>query len=71
MKLIKKISKPTLIIITLFLLNLVVFAMLSSNIKKQDNVVTEMTTSQESKTYFKSGVDVLNWSYTLYKYFKR
>ncbi len=71
MKRLKTISKSTLIIITLLVLNIVVFSAISSGIKHTEEEVAEMSTSTESNTYFKSGVNVLNWSYTLLKYFRQ
>ncbi|NNJ55389.1 MAG: hypothetical protein HKP14_04635 [Bacteroidia bacterium] len=71
MQKLKKIGKPTLVIIALLILNVGAFSILSSGIKHNQEDVAEMSTTTESSTYFKSGVDVLSWSYTLLKYFRQ
>jgi hypothetical protein len=67
----KKISKPILIIVSLVALNLVVFSFVSSGIKQSKVQAEQVSSATETTTYFKSGVEVLSWSYSLMKYFKQ
>lgn len=71
MQKLKKIGKPTLVILALLLLNIGAYSILSSGIKQNQDDVAQLSTTTESSAYFKSGVDVLSWSYTLLKYFRQ
>jgi hypothetical protein len=68
---IKSIKKSTLVILALLVLNVVTFAILSSDIKQNYRTTDTITTSVENNNYFKAGVNVLDWSYTLLRYFRR
>lgn len=68
---VKKISKPTLVILSLVTLNLVVLGFVSNGIKHSKVEAEQVSATTQSNAYFKSGVEVLNWSYTLLKYFKQ
>jgi hypothetical protein len=67
----KKIKKSTLVILVLLFLNLVLFYTVASNIKAQHPTTDTITTVNDNNTYFKAGVNVLDWSYTLLRYFRR
>ena len=71
MQKLRKIGKPTLVILALLILNIGAYSILSSGIKQNKDEVAQMSTTTDSNTYFKSGVDVLSWSYTLLKYFRQ
>ena len=71
MQKLRKIGKPTLVIVALLLLNIGAFSILSTGIKQNQEDVAQISTTTESNTYFKSGVDVLSWSYTLLKYLRQ
>ena len=68
---IKSIKKSTLVIMALIVLNVMTFALLSSEIKHNYRTTDTITTSVENNNYFKAGVNVLDWSYTLLRYFRR
>ncbi|HAY87895.1 MAG TPA: hypothetical protein DCY51_00460 [Bacteroidetes bacterium] len=67
----KSIKKSTLVILTLIVLNIVAFTLLSSNIKQNYRTTDTISTSVENNNYFKAGVNVLDWSYSLLRYFRR
>jgi len=67
----KKVKKSTLVIIALVLLNLLTFSVLSSSIRTHFPTTENVFTPEDNNTYFKSGTDVLDWSYTLLRYFRR
>ena len=67
----KSIKKSTLVILTLIVLNIVAFTLLSSNIKQNYRTTDAISTSVENNNYFKAGVNVLDWSYSLLRYFRR
>lgn len=69
MKRLKNISKTGLVIAALLLLNLGVFTAVRSSVSELELDTHQMTTQNDDNSYFKSGVDVLNWTYTLYRYF--
>ena len=71
MQKLKKSSKPILIIIALIVCNVLAFSILSKGAKKSEEVSVGITMDTESNSYFKSGVNVLSWSYTLLKYFRQ
>lgn len=66
----KSIKKSTLVILTLIVLNIVAFTLLSSNIKQNYRTTDTISTSVENNNYFKAGVNVLDWSYSLLRYFR-
>lgn len=54
------------------MLNVAVFAVVSTGIKRNAPAATDTIASHnDNNTYFKSGVNVLDWSYTLLRYFRR
>jgi hypothetical protein len=67
----KKSSKPILVIIALIVCNILTFSVVSKEAKKSEAVSVGISMDTESNSYFKSGVNVLNWSYTLLKYFRQ
>ena len=67
----KKISKTTAVIIALFILNVVAFSVVNSRVKHTKEVVAESISNPDTHSYFKSGVNILSWSYTLLKYFRQ
>ena len=67
----KAIKKSNLVIIVLVLLNVVAFTVVSSGIKYKSHSIETMASNHDNNTYFKSGVNMLDWSYTLLRYFKR
>jgi hypothetical protein len=71
MQRLKNISKATLVIIVLIVLNIVAFSAISTRISHTKEEVAEISSNPDNNSYFKSGVNVLNWSYTLLKYFRR
>jgi hypothetical protein len=68
---IKSIKKSTLVILALLVLNITAFILLSSDIKHNYRTTDSISTSVENNNYFKTGVNVLDWSYTLLRYFRR
>lgn len=68
---IKSIKKSTLVIVTLVVLNILAFTLLSSNIRHNYRTTDTISTSVGNDNYFKAGVSVLDWSYTLLRYFRR
>lgn len=71
MKKLKNISRKSIIIVALVFLNLVAFSLVSNGVKQTKHEAETISATTETNTYFKSGVDVLSWSYTLLKYFKQ
>jgi len=71
MQKLKKLSKPILIIVALFVCNILAFSLVSKGAKKSEEISIGVIMDAESNAYFKSGVNVLNWSYTLLKYFRQ
>ena len=67
----KNIKKSTIVILVLLMLNVVFFYTVSSNIKTQYPTTDVITTVNDNNTYFKAGVNVLDWSYTLLRYFRK
>ncbi|MDB9883001.1 hypothetical protein OAD66_07715 [Bacteroidia bacterium] len=68
---IKSIKISTLVIVSLLVLNIVVFSLVSSGIKHKHPTTDAITTNYDNNNYFKKGVSVLDWSYTLLKYFRK
>jgi len=71
MQRLKKINKSTIVIIVLVVLNVVAFSAISTGINHTKDEVAQISSTPDNNSYFKSGVNVLNWSYTLIKYFRR
>ncbi len=67
----KTIRKPTIVILALIVLNVLLFMAVSSNIKEHYPSTSDISTVNDNNTYFKSGVNVLDWSYTLLRYFRK
>lgn len=67
----KTIRKPTIVILALIVLNVLLFLAVSSNIKEHYPSTSDISTVNDNNTYFKSGVNVLDWSYTLLRYFRK
>ena len=54
------------------MLNVIAFAALSSGVKHSSQRTTDdITTNVDNNNYFKTGVNVLDWSYTLLRYFSK
>jgi hypothetical protein len=70
-KKLKSIKKSNLVLLVLVLLNVVAFTVVSSGIKHKTQTTETIASNNDNNTYFKSGVNVLDWSYTLLRYFKR
>jgi hypothetical protein len=70
-KKLKSIKKSNLVLLVLVLLNVVVFTVVFSGIKHKTQTTETIASNNDNNTYFKSGVNVLDWSYTLLRYFKR
>ncbi len=68
---IKSIKKSTLVILALLVLNITAFILLSSDIRHNYRTTDTISTSVGNDNYFKAGVNVLDWSYTLLRYFRR
>lgn len=71
MQKLKKSSKPIFVIVALIVCNVLAYSFVSNGAKKSEAVSVGITMEPESNSYFKSGVNVLNWSYTLLKYFRK
>jgi hypothetical protein len=69
----KFIPKSTLVIIALLVLNLIVFLAVSSgiNISHKHRTTDNIITNADDNNYFKAGVNVLDWSYALLRYFNK
>ncbi|HCD68823.1 MAG TPA: hypothetical protein DEQ56_10150 [Bacteroidetes bacterium] len=69
----KFIPKSTLVIIALVVLNLIVFLAVSSgiNISHKHRTTDNIITNADDNNYFKAGVNVLDWSYALLRYFNK
>lgn len=68
----KAIKKSTLILIGLLILNITTFALVSSNIKQHYAQVEVVNSSSiDDNHYFKAGVNVLDWSHKLLRYFRK
>ena len=69
----KFIPKSTLVIIALVVLNLIVFLAVSSgiNISHKYRTTDNIITNADDNNYFKAGVNVLDWSYALLRYFNK
>jgi len=67
----KFIPKSTLVIIALVVLNIIVFLAVSSgiNISHKHRTTDNIITNADDNNYFKAGVNVLDWSYALLRYF--
>ena len=70
-KKLKSIKKSNLVLLVLVVLNVVAFTAVSSGIKHKTQITETIASNNDNNTYFKSGVNVLDWSYTLLRYFKR
>ena len=70
-KKLKSIKKSNLVLLVLVLLNVVAFTVVSSGIKHKTQTIETIASNNDNNTYFKSGVNMLDWSYTLLRYFKR
>ncbi len=68
---IKSIKKSNLVILALLMLNITAFILLSSDIRHNYRTTDTISTSVGNDNYFKAGVNVLDWSYTLLRYFRR
>lgn len=66
----KHIKKSSVIIAVLLFLNVLLFYSLSSKIKTTYPTTDTITTVNDNNTYFKAGVNVLDWSYRLLRYFR-
>lgn len=69
----KFIPKSTIVIIALVVLNLIVFLAVSSgiNISHKHRTTDNIITNADDNNYFKAGVNVLDWSYALLRYFNK
>jgi len=69
----KFIPKSTLVIIALVVLNLIAFLAVSSgiNISHKHRTTDNIITNADDNNYFKAGVNVLDWSYALLRYFNK
>ncbi|MGB0851238.1 MAG: hypothetical protein ACPGTP_08315 [Bacteroidia bacterium] len=67
----KSIKKSTIVLMVLLVLNILTFYAVSSRIKHNYPSTDQISTVSDNNTYFKAGVNVLDWSYTLLKYFRR
>ncbi|PCJ65503.1 MAG: hypothetical protein COA58_08825 [Bacteroidetes bacterium] len=67
----KSIKKSTLVLISLVVLNVGAFFAVSSGIKHNHRTTDTITTNNDNNTYFKAGINVLDWSYTLLRYFNK
>ena len=69
----KFIPKSTLVIIALVVLNIIVFLAVSSgiNISHKHRTTDNIITNAYDNNYFKAGVNVLDWSYALLRYFNK
>ena len=69
----KFIPKSTLVIIALVVLNIIVFLAVSSgiNISHKHRTTDNIITNADDNNYFKAGVNVLDWSYALLRYFNK
>jgi|TARA_B110000503_G_scaffold107575_1_gene160751 hypothetical protein len=69
----KFIPKSTFIIVALVVLNIVAFLAVSSgiSIKDKHRTTDNITTNVDDNNYFKTGVNVLDWSYALLRYFNK
>jgi len=70
-KRLKSIKKSTLVIVALLLLNIALFSVVSSGIKHNHRSTDTIATNNDNNTYFKAGINVLDWSYTLLRYFNK
>jgi hypothetical protein len=53
------------------MLNVFAFIAVSSGIQHQHRTTDNITTNVDNNNYFKTGVNVLDWSYTLLRYFNK
>ena len=70
MKIIKHPKKIHYILATLFVLNVAAFFTVSAITQNVQQEVSAQSMEDESETYMDSGLEVLNWSYTLIRYFR-
>jgi hypothetical protein len=71
LKRLKFIQKSTLVIAILLVLNVVFFLAVSSGISHKHRTTDNITTNVDNNNYFKTGVNVLDWSYALLRYFNK
>lgn len=64
-------KKSTRVIFALLILNVLTFAVASSNIKQHYTTAESLSSLADDNNYFKSGVSVLDWSYKLLRYFRK
>lgn len=67
----KRLNKATLALIILFLLNVLAFGVINSSVKQTKEEVAEIMSNPDNDTYFRSGVNILSWSYSLLKYYRQ
>ena len=70
MKLPIQIKKVHLIITALLFLNVAAFLTVSTLSKQTQEEVSTAKTLSEAESYFQSGVKVLNWGYSMLRYFR-
>jgi hypothetical protein len=70
MKIFKHPKKIHFILATLLVLNVVAFFTVSAITQRSDKEVNIHSVEDNAEAYMDSGLDVLNWSYTLIRYFR-